>query len=280
MFDVYQSCRTVNAGEFTISVTDHGPADGDVVLMIHGFPDSARLWRHQIPVLVEAGYRVVAPDLRGFGRSDRPGRVADCGMFAMCTDMVAVLDDIGADRAHVVGHDWGAAVAWSLAGMARDRVRSLTAISVGHPGAFAAAGLAQREKSWYMLLFQFEAVAEEWLSGNDWYWLRRWTHSEEIEHWIADLSRPGALTSALNIYRANMPPESLLSSPLTTPVEVPVLGVWSTDDVALTEKQMAGSEAFTTDEWRYERIEGVGHWIPLEAPDRLNTLLIEWFGSH
>jgi pimeloyl-ACP methyl ester carboxylesterase len=280
MIDVYQSSRIVRVGEVDLNVTDHGPVDGAVVLMIHGFPDSARLWRHQIPALVEAGYRVIAPDLRGFGRSDRPTEVADCAMAVIVGDMLAILDDAGAAQAHVVGHDWGAAVAWSLAGMAPARVRTLTAISVGHPGAFAAAGLAQREKSWYMLLFQFEGVSEEWLSGNDWYWLRRWTRSDEIDHWIADLSRPGALTAAINIYRANMPPESLLKPPRTTPVEVPVLGVWSTDDIALTEKQMTGSEAFVSGEWRYERFEAVGHWIPLEAPERLNPLLLEWLGSH
>ncbi len=281
MFDVYSSCRALDVGGVTINVTDHGPVDGEPVLMIHGFPDSARLWRNQVPVLADAGYRVLAPDLRGFGRSDLSVGVSECGMFQICGDLFAVLDDVAADKAHIVGHDWGAATAWALAGMAPDRARSLTVLSVGHPGSFAAAGLAQREKSWYMLLFQFEGVAEEWLSGNDWYWLRKWTRSEEIEHWIADLSRPGAMTAALNIYRANMPPESLLSPPRTTRVSgVPVMGVWSTEDVVLTERQMTGSELFVEGEWRYERLEGVGHWIPLEAPDLLNGLLLDWLGSH
>jgi pimeloyl-ACP methyl ester carboxylesterase len=282
VLDVYQSCRTVTVGGFSINVTDHGPIDGDVVLMIHGFPDSARLWRYQIPALVEAGYRVIAPDLRGFGRSDRPEQVADCAMAFMAIDMIAILDDIGVDNAHVVGHDWGAALGWYLAGAHADRVRSLVALSAGHPGGFTAAGVAQREKSWYMLYFLIEGLAEERLPADDWYWLRAWARSHtEIDNWIADLERPGALTAALNVYRANIRPETWITPPRPMPkIELPVLGVWSSDDMALTEKQMTASEDFVAGDWSYQRIDGVGHWIPLEAPEILNPLLIEWFDTH
>ncbi|HLV90408.1 MAG TPA: alpha/beta fold hydrolase, partial [Acidimicrobiia bacterium] len=168
MFDVYTSCRRVDSGGVSLNVADHGPPDGEPVLMLHGFPDSARLWRNQIPALVEAGYRVIAPDLRGFGRSDLSVTARQCGMRAMVGDVITVLSDAGVESAHVVGHDWGAAISWAAALSVPDRVRSLTALSVGHPSAFQAAGLAQREKSWYMLLFQFEGLAEKWLSDNDW----------------------------------------------------------------------------------------------------------------
>ena len=263
-----------------IMVTDHGPIDGEPVLLIHGFPDSARLWRNQIPVLAEAGYRVIAPDLRGFGRSDTPEEVSQYDMSVVMADMLRVLDESGLSDVHLVGHDWGAVVAWALAARS-GRVRSLTAFSVGHPGGFLAAGLQQRQKSWYLLLFQFEGVAERWLSDNDWYWLRRWSACDEIENWIGDLSRPGRLTASLNLYRANLPPESVLAMPREyPPVKVPVMGVWSSGDAALTEKQMTASGDFVSGGWRYERLEDIGHWIPLEAAHQTNALLIDWLGSH
>lgn len=280
MFDVYAASRPVRSDGVTINVTEHGPPDGETVLLLHGFPDSARLWRNQIPVLAEAGYRVLAHDLRGFGKSDIEVSVPQCGMGSMCGDALAVLDDAGVETAHVVGHDWGAAVAWALALGAPDRVRSLTALSVGHPSAFQAAGLTQREKSWYMLFFQFEGVAERWLSADDWSGLRRWSGSEEAEHWISDLSRPGALEAALNIYRANSRPETFLAPPREyPPLRMPVMGVWSSKDRALTERQMLDSAQMVAGPWRYERIEEVGHWIPVEAPDRLNALLLDWLAQ-
>lgn len=250
--------------------------------MIHGFPDSARLWRNQVPSVVDAGYRVIAPDLRGFGRSDKPEDVGAYELSTLATDMVAVLDDAGVESAHVVGHDWGAAIAWYLAIASPERVRSLVALSVGHPSAFGAAGFRQLEKSWYMLLFQFEPIAEQWLSGNDWSNLRTWSRRHnEIDHWIDDLSREGALTAALAPYRANLRPERLLAPPPSVPpVQTPVMGVWSSGDLALLEKQMIDSQKYVATEWRYERINGASHWIPLDAPERLNELLINWLAGH
>src|SRR6185436_6933086 len=134
----------------TISFDDTG--DGTPVVLLHGWPDERGLWRHQVPALAAAGYRVIAPDLRGFGASSKPTDVAAYAMDRIIGDVVGVLDALGIDSAHLVGHDWGAAIAWYTATFAPDRVRSLTAISVGHPASFRAVGLPQREKSWYMLL--------------------------------------------------------------------------------------------------------------------------------
>ena len=279
MFDVYSNSRVVANGSVELTVADHG--SGDPVLMLHGFPDSARLWRHQIPPLVESGYRVIAPDMRGFGRSDRPSEVEAYGMAKLAADSLAILDKSDVETAHVVGHDWGAALAWYLAITAPQRLRSLTAISVGHPSAFRAAGLRQLEKSWYMLLFQFEGVAEQWLAQDDWTRFKNWSgHNSETDTWIADLSREGALTAALNVYRANMSPESLLAPRRELPpVQVPTLGIWSSRDFALTDRQMEGSGAHVAGEWRYEQIDDVGHWVPLDAPDVLHALLLDWLGG-
>ena len=279
MFDVYSNSRVVANGPVELTVTDHG--SGDPVLMLHGFPDSARLWRHQIPPLVESGYRVIAPDMRGFGRSDRPLEVETYGMAKLAADSLGILDASEVETAHVVGHDWGAALAWYLAISAPQRLRSLTAVSVGHPSAFRAAGLRQLEKSWYMLLFQFEGVAERWLAQDDWTRFKNWSgHNPETDTWIADLSREGALTAALNVYRANMSPESLLAPRRELPpVPVPTMGIWSTRDFALTDRQMEGSGAHVAGEWRYEQIADVGHWIPLDAPEVLNPLLLDWLGG-
>ena len=142
--------------------------DGPAVIMLHGFPDSGRLWRHGVPALVEAGFRVIVPDLRGYGRSDKPTDVEAYRMDVLVGDVLALIGVAGAERAHVVGHDWGAGVAWATALMAPDRVDHLAVMSVGHPATFFAEGFQQQEKSWYMLLFQFAGIAEVWLSADDW----------------------------------------------------------------------------------------------------------------
>jgi pimeloyl-ACP methyl ester carboxylesterase len=251
--------------------------DAPVVLLLHGWPDSHRLWRHQVPGLTAAGFRVVAPDLRGFGASDRPEDVAAYGLAHVLGDVVGVLDQLGVDRAHVVGHDWGAAVAWAVGALVPDRVDHLVALSVGHPAAFRAAGLPQREKSWYMLLFQFEGIAERWLSDDDYANFRSWSRHPDADAVIAELSRPGALTASLSWYRANLPPAALVEPALEVPpVARPTMGLWSKDDLALVEENVTGSAAHVTGEWRYERIDGAGHWIPLDTPDELTALLLDF----
>lgn len=280
--------KRISANGLAFSVVDEGR--GHPVLLLHGFPDSSVLWRHQIPALVAAGYRVIAPDLRGFGASDKPPEVEAYGLPLILADANGILDALGIERAHVVGHDWGAAVAWMLAAFFPGRVQRLAALSVGHPDCYARAPIEQREKSWYMLLFQFEGLAETALSQQDWRLLREWTRNHpECDRWIADLSRPGALRAALNWYRANVPPESLFAEQPTAAtamqsgtvprIQAPTLGVWSTEERYLVESQMSESGAFVDGPWRYERIERASHWIPVDQPDRLNALLIEFLAD-
>ncbi|MGH2722526.1 MAG: alpha/beta fold hydrolase, partial [Actinomycetota bacterium] len=169
---------------------------------------------------------------------------------------------------------WGAAVAWVLAALAPDRVTRVAGLSVGHPSGYFAT-LRQRQMSWYMLLFLHER-AEDLLRREDWGFLRTALAGGDVDRRIADLSRPGALTAALNVYRANIDPASFVSAqgPVLPPVTAPAMGVWSERDFACSEEAMLATGQFVAGPWRYERIDGAGHWIPLEAPDRLNTLLL------
>jgi pimeloyl-ACP methyl ester carboxylesterase len=254
-----------------------GPDDGRPVLLLHGFPDSGRLWWRQVSALSDAGYRVIVPDQRGYGQSDKPAGVDDYNLILLAADVIAVMDQVGVEQASIVGHDWGAAVAWTVASLAPERVDRLVVLSVGHPLAFGSAGLEQREKSWYMLLFQFEGIAEEWLSANDWANFRSWGRHPDADAVIADLDANGSLTPGLNWYRANVHPRTMIEPPpVLPPVTVPTLGVWSSGDFALTEAQMTGSSEFVAADWRYHRIDGPGHWMQVEAPDEVNRLLLDF----
>lgn len=251
--------------------------EGRPVVLLHGFPDSGRLWRNQVPALTNAGFQMIVPDLRGYGGSDKPPDVESYAIPYLVGDVLAVLDHLGIARAHVVGHDWGSSLAWATAAFAPDRVDHLVALSVGHPTAFGTAGFEQREKSWYMLLFQFEGIAEQWLSNDNWANLRAWANHPDGNAVIDDLEATGSLTPGLNWYRANIPPESLVAGLLEVPpVVAPTMGVWSSGDFALIEEQMTGSEKYVTGPWRYERVEGPGHWMQLEASDQLNALLLDF----
>jgi pimeloyl-ACP methyl ester carboxylesterase len=279
--------RRIVAGGATYHVVEAG--SGPPVLLLHGFPDNWRLWRHQLDALVPAGRRVIAPDLLGFGESDRPAETERYAMSLLARDVLALLDASEVERCAVVGHDWGAALAWALAAFAPERVERLAAVSVGHPGAFATAGIGQRMRSWYMLWFLFPGVAEKALPAGDFAFWRRWAwggvspgEDPDADRQIADLSRPGALGAALNWYRANIAPERFhLDSPQRNlpPIRCRTMGVWSSGDGALSEEQMTGSAEYVEGTWRYERIEGVDHWVPVHAPDTLSALLLDFLGG-
>jgi pimeloyl-ACP methyl ester carboxylesterase len=268
----------IEVGDITLHVRDSG--DGEPVILLHGWPDTGELWSHQVAALTAAGYRAIAPDMRGFGASSKPADVGAYGTPAHVGDVVGILDALSIPRAHLVGHDWGAAIAWVTAALAPQRIASVTALSVGHPASLRTAGWRQRQLSWYMLLFQFRGVAEEWLSADDFRNFREWAAHPQADSVAARLAEPGALTASLGIYRANLPPESLIAPPpQLPPVTVPAMGVWSTGDLALTEENMTNSVKFLTGPWRYERMAGAGHWMQLEAPDELNALLLDFLAG-
>ncbi|GAA3347250.1 alpha/beta fold hydrolase [Amorphoplanes nipponensis] len=268
----------ITVGDITLRVRDTG--SGVPVMLLHGWPDTGDLWRHQVPALTAAGYRVIVPDLRGFGGSGKPADVAAYALPALIGDVVGLLDALDVREVHLVGHDWGAAIAWMTAALAPHRIASLTAMSVGHPAAFRAAGLRQREKSWYMLLFQFAGVAERWLSDDDFGNLREWSAHPDIEAVVERLADPAALTAGLALYRANLSPEALFGPPAPLPpVTVPAMGLWSSGDFALIEEGMTGSAGHVSGPWRYERVEGAGHWLQLDAPETVNALLLDFLGA-
>lgn len=262
-----------------LAVLDEG--EGQPVLLLHGFPDSSQGWRHQVRALAAAGLHVIAPDLRGFGESEKPSGVEEYAISRSVADMLAVLDELGVARAHVVGHDWGASLAWALAAFAPGRVDRLVVLSVGHPETYREPSLEQREKWWYQLLFQFAGVAEELLTRNDWKLCRELLRGAlDRERFLTDLSRPGALTAGLNWYRANSDPRHELESRRPFPtVAAPTLALWSSGDAYLTEAPVLQSAEHVTGTWRYERIDGAGHWLQLDAPARVNELLLEFLAS-
>jgi pimeloyl-ACP methyl ester carboxylesterase len=250
--------------------------DGPPVLLVHGFPDSGRLWRNQVGPIHDAGFSTIVPDLRGLGRSEKPEGVEAYRLRNVITDLIVVLDALGADKVHLIGHDWGAAISWLLAAFLPDRVESLAALSVGHPNASRPRTPEMRQKAWYVLYFMFDE-AEELLLRDDAAALREWFGAaHDADRYLEDLSRPGALTAGLNYYRANLHPRRELEARQPVPaVAAPTLGLWSTGDIYLAEEAMTRSARHVTGPWRYERIEGPSHWMQLDDPERITALLLE-----
>lgn len=181
---------------------------GSPLLLLHGFPDSARLWREVAPRLAAAGHRVIAPDQRGFGESDAPAGRGHYRIERLLGDVAGLLVALDVrEPVGVVGHDWGAVVAWCLAMYRPDLVYSAVAISVGHPREYALAGLEQKRKGLYTIGWQFAGIAERWMAARDWARMRRWLRQHpDPEPCLRDLARPGRLTAGFNWYRANLLP--------------------------------------------------------------------------
>jgi pimeloyl-ACP methyl ester carboxylesterase len=284
MADVEIVEHDIQIGDLTFNVAEAG--SGSPVILLHGWPDSWHLWHSQIQSLARSGHRVVAPDLRGFGQSAAPEAVSDYSLHLLINDVAAVMDEFTIERAVVVGHDWGAVLAWLVATFLPERVERLVCVSVGHPQAFSGAGFIQKQLSWYMLWFQFPGVAESAFVADDWELFCKWAHNgarrgsdDYMERQIADLSRPGRLSAGFNWYRANINPENFAGDGRGVdlpPVTCPTMGVWSSGDMALSEVQMTESHKYVSGPWRYERIEVASHWIPVYASDELNALLEEF----
>jgi pimeloyl-ACP methyl ester carboxylesterase len=291
----------VSANGLTFTAVACGPGDGRPVLFLHGFPQTSYSWHHQLDAVGAAGYRGLAFDQRGYSPKARPESVDDYRIGQLVGDVLAVADVWDLDRFDLVGHDWGAMVAWVVAARHPDRVRTLTAVSVPHPRAFAAAFGArvtgdaagdaagdadQRQRSSYIEVFRAEGgVAERALLGEDGTGagLRAMfdasglsSDTEEVRRFVAAMLEPGALTAALNWYRATEP-NSLTDVGTIT---VPTLYVWSDHDIALGRRAATSTVEWVTGPYRFEVLEGVSHWIPETAPGDLNRILLEHLAAH
>lgn len=271
----------IAANGLTHFVRDSGDERAPAAILLHGFPDSSAVWDRLTPFLVAGGYRVVAPDMRGFGDTDMAVRAADYDIATgAAVDVVAILDALKIDRAHLVGHDFGAPVAWLLAAQKPKRFYSLSALSVGHMRAFLAAGADQKRRSFYILVHQLRGVCEWLYRSGDWALLRRhWDGVRDPEETIWLLSRPGRLSAGLNWYRANISLSRMLAPPKPGAlgeerVAIPALGVWPAGDKYLTEAQMIGSGDYVDGVWTYARIEKASHWLQEDAPGDLSKLLL------
>lgn len=245
--------------------TDSGPADGEVVVLLHGFPQDRTSWDAIIPALNQAGYRTVALDQRGYSPGARPGSVSGYGWKKTAGDVIALLDEVGAARAHVVGHDWGGSVAWCVASEWPDRVASLTVLSTPHPGAISAVAFSSTQlvKSWYMGLFQVPKVSEKLLSPGKpgWGALMRGLPAERVKHYTERMSQPGALSAALNWYRV-LPHELSHPSLKVRRVSVPTAYIWGSRDPALGRAAAEATSKFVVGPYRFVALVGAGHWLP------------------
>jgi pimeloyl-ACP methyl ester carboxylesterase len=274
----------VDVGELTFDVRADGPDDGRPVLLLHGFPQTSLSWAAVTPLLADAGLRTYAPDQLGYSPGARPSEVDAYSLPALAQVTADLMTALDVPRADVVGHDWGANVAWTLAAWHADRVRSLTAVSVPHPAAYTVAYRVdpeQRERSAYIRLFWQPGKAEQVLLEDDARRLRRMLHrdgetgigAEAIDEYVAVLSAPGALTAALNWYRA------MSSDIRVDPVDVPTAYVWSDGDVAIGRTAADACAQFVTGDYRFVALPGVTHWIPEQAPAELAAVILDRIAS-
>jgi pimeloyl-ACP methyl ester carboxylesterase len=263
------------------AVTEHGPADGTPVLLLHGFPQTSASWGPVARRLADAGHRVLAPDQRGYSPRARPSGRRAYRVEELAADVVALADAAGGGPVHVVGHDWGAIVAWALGALHPERVATVTGVSVPHPAAFFRAMTRSRQAllSWYTYAFQVPGLAERYLArpGALAATLRRIGQTPERarrdEAALAALGglRP-ALAGGIAWYRA----APFWEHPgLPVPVEVPALMVGSDGDAAVSLEAVHGNGAWMRGPYRLEVLSGVSHWIPDEVPDRLADLVLE-----
>lgn len=254
--------------------------DGEPVVLLHGFPESWYSWRHQVRALAAAGYRAIAPDQRGYNLTEAKGPY-DTGTLQ--ADILCLMDHLGIERAHVVGHDWGGAIAWLLGMEHGERLKSLTVCNLPHPAVFRKGVRRPRQalRSWYVLFFQLPWLPERLLAAQGYHRLARMMIREcrpgtftkdDIREFLAGWRRQG-LGGGINWYRAALrhPPRIPDPVPLVT---VPTLLIWGDDDRYLGRELTEGTEEYVA-KLRVEHLPGVSHWVQQEAPDEVNRLLLD-----
>lgn len=282
------SSRTIDANGLRFAIDECGAADfggPDVALCLHGFPESRRSWRHQLPVLAAQGWHAVAPDLRGYGDSSRPANKADYHMDRLIEDVAAIFDALGARRRLLIAHDWGALIAWVFALRQVRPLDGLVIMNVPHPTVFRdvlKTSWAQKRKSWYVTAFQLPKLPEALLARDGAAAIGRvFLESavnrgnfppEIIAHYRANALKPGALTAMINYYRANFP--RVLHEP-AAPIEVPTLMIWGEQDLALDIALTEGYGPLVRD-FTLVRLPDASHWVQQDAPDAVNAAMAAW----
>ncbi len=279
----------VNGMELQVSVTNEGGPKG-LALLLHGFPELAFSWRHQIPVLAAAGYEVWAPNLRGYGESSKPPKVSDYSMDLLLADIAALIDVAGRDEVTLVGHDWGAAQAWMFAIRRVRPLRRLVIMNVPHPACMRREmrSFRQLRKSWYIFFFQIPWLPEKLLCARE-----AKAVGDAFEKSTADMSRfppevtavyreaalrPGAMRSMLNYYRALVRGIRKTASEEMPVIDVPTLMLWGVEDVALSKETTNGTDQYVSD-LTLRFLPGVSHWVQQDAPEMVNALLLAWLAG-
>jgi pimeloyl-ACP methyl ester carboxylesterase len=261
-----------------------GLEDGASVLLLHGFPQSRQSWRGQTPILAEAGFFCVAPDQRGYSPGARPADAAAYSLDNLVADGLAIMDAVGAQRFHLVGHDWGGQVAWSIAAAAPERIRSLSVLSRPHPAAFAAALKAdpeQPKRSGHHRGLLEPGTAER-LRANDFDGFRtmfaaQGVPSEAAELYIGVLRDPGALEAAIDWYRTAA---GALRNPAAPRISAPTLYMWGDADATVGRMAAEATGAQVAGPYRFEVVAGGGHFLSDQHPDLVARLLLDHLSAH
>ncbi len=258
---------------------------GPLVVLLHGFPEFWYSWKHQLPALAEAGFRVVAPDLRGYNLSDKPKGARNYFGEVLAADVAGLIRALGAERAHVVGHDWGGGIAWVFAMQHPELLDRLAILNAPHPDRFLRGLMTwkQLKKSWYMFYFQLPWLPERMMRARDFGGLRHLLRRdpvrqgaftpEDIERYVAAMAQPGALTAAINYYRALFRRTPWRVRARFRVVERPVQVIWGERDRYLGAELAEFDPAWVKD-GRVERIPEASHWVHWDAPEQVNRRLI------
>ncbi len=257
---------------------------GEPVILLHGFPETSAMWLDLIERLAAAGYRCLAPDQRGYSPAARPEGAERYALPELSADVIALADDAGFGRFHLIGHDWGSAAGWAVAAQHPDRLLSWTALSVPHLRAFREAihgDSDQTGRSGYMSFFRQVGAAEDAMSKNDLAGLRNlWSiHSEEtLADYVSVFSQPGALTGALNWYRAPGGFERPDEGAAGEPVSVPTLFIWGNQDQAIGRVAAEAGERHASGPYRFVEL-NAGHWLAQQEPERVASEILEHLGK-
>lgn len=280
--------KFIDANGFRFAVDEAGSGD-HLALCLHGFPESRFSWRFQLPELAAIGYRVWAPDLRGYGETEpKPSSVADYLIDRLMEDVGALIDASGAKKVTLIGHDWGAGLAWAFATNRVRQLERLVIMNVPHPAVMMASmrkgNWAQLGRSWYMFFFQLPGIPELAMTANDARAIRRAFHGmaldktnfgpDVLDRYARDAQRPGAMRGMINWYRAAMRLGGKMRGPWSV-IDTPTLIVWGEEDAALGVELLQGTEDFVRD-LTIRRLPGVSHWVQQEAPQKVNPILREW----